>query len=260
MLAIDIAVHPDAELHYLWEYGDLYRKAQYKVRAALNKPIASMFALPRSDKTNIKTEVLFVERCLDLLKPHGRLGIVLPEGIFNNPSLAYVREFIEDRAFLRAVVSLPQDTFVSSGASVKCSLLFLQKFTEGEKKHYESVYTAAKVEVDARFATDIEAERERLEMAIKKAKRANQTGRRKSLQKELRDYLKEMNVRRTVDARQLLRERFDYPIFMYEAEKVGITATGEEDENELYPNSNQLSGSGNTCLESYRDFLSDLDA
>ena len=133
-------------------------------------------------------------------------------------------------------------------------------YRRGEKVTTTSVYTAAKVEVDARFATDFEAERERLEMAIKKAKRANQTGRRKSLQKELRDYLKEMNVRRTVDARQLLRERFDYPIFMYEAEKVGITATGEEDENELYPNSNQLSGSGNTCLESYRDFLSDLDA
>ena len=45
VLAIDIAVHPDAELHYLWEYGDLYRKAQYKVRAALNKPIASSVQL-----------------------------------------------------------------------------------------------------------------------------------------------------------------------------------------------------------------------
>lgn len=260
VLATDIAIHPEVDRHYYWEYGDLYRKAQYRVSAALNKPITSLFSLPRSGKARIKTEVLFIERCLDLLKPHGRLGIVLPEGIFNNPSLTYVREFIEDRAFLRAVISLPQETFVSSGASVKCSLLFLQKFSEAEKSYYERLYTAAKAEVDGRFANEIEAERERLEIASKKAKRSSQTGRHKALQKELRDYLKKMNLRRAEDTRQLLRQRFDYPIFMYEAEKVGITATGEEDDNELYPNSNRPSGSSKTCLESYREFLSEINS
>ena len=55
-------------------------------------------------------------------------------------------------------------------------------------------------------------------------------------------------------------ERFDYPIFMYEAEKVGITATGEEDQNELYPNSNQPEDIEKTCLEWYRDFLKDPKA
>ena len=65
----------------------------------------------------VKTEILFIERCLALLKPGGRMGIVLPEGIFNNPSLAYVREFCEDRARVLAVVSLPQETFYSSGAA-----------------------------------------------------------------------------------------------------------------------------------------------
>ena len=43
-----------------------------------------------------------------------------------------MREFVEDRARLLAVVSLPQETFAASGASVKCSLLFLQKFTVGK--------------------------------------------------------------------------------------------------------------------------------
>ena len=125
------------------------------MKAALNKPIASLFDLSKSAKTKIKTEVLFLERCLNLLKPGGRLGIVLPERIFNNPSLAYVREFIEDRAFLRAVVSLPQETFISSGASVKCSLLFLQKFTEEEQQCFDNTYTVAKVEVEAMYAAEI---------------------------------------------------------------------------------------------------------
>jgi type I restriction enzyme M protein len=84
------------------------------VSAAKDKPIASLFELPKRNGNKlgkIKTEILFIERCLALLKPGGRMGIVLPEGIFNNPSLAYVREFCEDRARLLAVVSLPQETF-----------------------------------------------------------------------------------------------------------------------------------------------------
>ena len=55
----------------------------------------------------------------------------------------------------------------------------------------------------------------------------------------------------------MLKERFDYPIFLYEAEKVGITATGEADQNELYPNDNRPAGLENTCLELYRQFRKD---
>jgi type I restriction enzyme M protein len=260
VLEVDIKVNPAAEERYLKEYGDLYREAQNRVKAALNKPIASLFDLPKSDKAKIKTEVLFIERCLDLLSPGGRLGIVLPEGIFNNPSLAYVREFTEDRAFLRAVVSLPQETFVSSGASVKCSLLFLQKFTEEEQQQFDETYTIAKAEIKARYADEIKAERERLEGEIEAAKLAKDAELRKALQKELKDYLKATEVRQVVEARQLLKERFDYPIFMYEAEKVGISATGEEDQNELYPNDHKPADCDKTCLEWYREFLADPKA
>ena len=59
------------------------------------------------------------------------------------------------------------------------------------------------------------------------------------------------------EARGLLKERFDYPIFMYEAEKVGISATGEADQNELYPNDRQPPGLETTCLELYRQFRDD---
>ncbi len=56
------------------------------------------------------------------------------------------------------------------------------------------------------------------------------------------------------EARALLKERFDYPIFLYEAEKVGITATGEDDQNELYPNKNLPADLDKSCLELYREF------
>ena len=42
---------------------------------------------------------------------------------------------------------------------------------------------------------------------------------------------------------------------MYEAEKVGITATGEDDQNELYPNDDMPDGIEKTCLEWYREFI-----
>ena len=119
VLEVDITVPSSVEKRYTEEYGELYQEAQARVKGALNQSIAKLFDLPkktvRKGKTvygKIKTEILFIERCLDLLKPGGRLGIVLPEGIFNNPSLAYVREFTENRSFLRAVVSLPQETFI----------------------------------------------------------------------------------------------------------------------------------------------------
>lgn len=263
----EITVSKAATELYTREYKELYTEAQERVQAALNKPIASLFELPKHTTKRgqtvygkIKTEILFIERCLDLLKPGGRMGIVLPEGIYNNPSLSYVREFTEDRAFLKAVVSLPQETFMSSGASVKCSLLFLNKFTDKEKQQFDDTNATAKAEIDAQYAAEIAAETERFETAITLAKEEKDTEGRKALLKELKDYRKKMDDKKTAETRQLLKQRFDYPIFMYEAEKVGITATGEEDLNELYPQSNPPEDAAKSCLEWYREFIADPKA
>ncbi|MGD0650281.1 MAG: N-6 DNA methylase [Verrucomicrobiia bacterium] len=75
-----------------------------------------------------KSEILFIERCLDLLKAGGRMGIVVPDGILTNSSLQYVRDFITQHAQVLAVVSLPQTAFAKAGAGVKASLLFLRKW------------------------------------------------------------------------------------------------------------------------------------
>lgn len=87
------------------------------------------------------TEILFIERCLDLLKPGGRMGIVLPDGILTNSSLQYVRDFTNEKAQILGVVSLPQAAFRrpaskgsgDTGSGVKASLLFLRKKKEGEE-------------------------------------------------------------------------------------------------------------------------------
>lgn len=77
-------------------------------------------------------DILFIERCLQLLKDGGRMAIVLPDGNLNNSSLSYVREFIEQKARILAVVSMPVGTFMHAGVNPKTSVLFLQKLNEEE--------------------------------------------------------------------------------------------------------------------------------
>jgi len=97
------------------------------------KPILDLY---ETGSMSTLTEVLFIERCLNLLKPGGRMGIVLPEGVLNNANLQKVREFVECKAKILLIVSIPQDVFIASGATVKPSLLFFKKFTEEEVKQY----------------------------------------------------------------------------------------------------------------------------
>lgn len=72
-------------------------------------------------------EILFIERCFQLLRPGGRLGIVLPNGHLENSSLEYLRAYIKTGMDILGVILLPQDTFIPYGTGVKTSLLFLQK-------------------------------------------------------------------------------------------------------------------------------------
>lgn len=72
-------------------------------------------------------DVLFIERCLELLKKKGRMAIVLPEGDLTNSTFAYLRHYLRDRAKILAVVSLPKETFIPHGTGVKASIVFVQK-------------------------------------------------------------------------------------------------------------------------------------
>ncbi len=85
---------------------------------------------------NQNAEILFIERCLQLLKEGGRMAIVLPNGNFENPSLDYLRYYIKQKAKVLAIVNLPQETFIPFGTGVKTSLLFLEKDSKNEEKQY----------------------------------------------------------------------------------------------------------------------------
>ena len=71
-------------------------------------------------------QVLFIERCLQLLKPNGRMAIILPEGIFGNPSESYILKYLFDNTQIIASISLAQETFLPE-AHAKTTVLFLEK-------------------------------------------------------------------------------------------------------------------------------------
>jgi type I restriction enzyme M protein len=87
-----------------------------------------------SSKKNLPLEVLGLERCIQFLRPGGRLGIVLPDGLLANRNADYVRRWLVDHVKIRAVVSLPVETFTPFGANIKTSILFARKWKSGEKR------------------------------------------------------------------------------------------------------------------------------
>ena len=76
--------------------------------------------------------ILFIERVLDLVKPGGRIAIVLPQGVLNNTNMQNIREWIFDKARILAVVGLHGNTF-KPHTGTKTSVLFLQKWSKDEK-------------------------------------------------------------------------------------------------------------------------------
>ncbi|MBS3076530.1 N-6 DNA methylase [Candidatus Pacearchaeota archaeon] len=91
-------------------------------------------------------EVLYVERCIKLLKKGGELAILLPDGILNNEQLNYVRDFIKKETIIKAVISLPDKAFKASGANSKTSLLFLKRKVTG-KEEQQPIFMAMAEEV-----------------------------------------------------------------------------------------------------------------
>lgn len=80
------------------------------------------------------SEVLFIEHYLRVLKPGGKLLIVLPDGVLSNATAKPVRDYIRKHAIIKAVISLPSETFASTGTSIPTNVVYLQKKRPGDKQ------------------------------------------------------------------------------------------------------------------------------
>jgi len=89
-------------------------------------------------KEQEEPQVLFIERCLDLLKDGGRMAMVLPSGILGNEQEKYLRQFIQEKGNLFAIVELPFETF-SPNVTINTSVLFVQKGKSSAKDIFISI-------------------------------------------------------------------------------------------------------------------------
>jgi type I restriction enzyme M protein len=98
---------------------DLARKWVYSART-------SAWVATEQVRDAVPPQILFIERCWQLLREGGRCGVVLPEGVLGNQSLGYIRRWLIDRADILSVVDCPLETFMPS-TSTKTVLLVFQR-------------------------------------------------------------------------------------------------------------------------------------
>jgi len=80
-------------------------------------------------------QILFVERCLELLKPGGRMGIIIPESMLCNPSHRFIIQYLKTVARIRAVVSLPEELFQPYTHAKTCAVVVEKTATNHAKGH-----------------------------------------------------------------------------------------------------------------------------
>lgn len=83
-------------------------------------------------RPSLRSSVMYIERYHDLLRPGGKLITVIDDTLLASKDFGYVRDYIRENFLVRAVISLPGDTFRRSGSRVKTSVLFLEK-----KQHHD---------------------------------------------------------------------------------------------------------------------------
>jgi len=210
---------------YKKRYGAVYNQAMTQVTDNIGE---SLLGLYETGSMSNLTEVLFIERSLKLLKAGGRMGIVLPEGVLNNSNLQKIRDYVESKAKIILVTSIPQDVFIASGATVKPSLVFLKKFTDAESDAYLKTVQKATAEINERYTEELTPIKEKLVLRGKDAPSAIE-------KKEVRKQLKALEQKIEAEIKIQVKQQFDYQIPIAEVEKAGISTTGSAIENELIP-------------------------
>lgn len=112
----DKAILEQFELAHVWE----------------NDKKTNTWTMTERLQSSVPPEILFVERCTQLLVPGGRMGIVLPDNILGAPGLGYIREWLIKNHRIIASVDLHADTFQPRNGT-QTSVLILQKKTQEQK-------------------------------------------------------------------------------------------------------------------------------
>jgi len=196
-------------------------------------------------RENQSTEILFIEQCHNFLIEGGYLAIVVPDGILTNSSLQYVRDKIEEKYRIVAVVSMPQTAFQATGAGVKSSVLFLKKHAQATTEIIQNQKTALQdlIRQKNNYLNQLQHIDKEKAQHIKeligfdnpeglKGKALTESDAYKEWKKQVNDeYAEKIEAIKEILTEQYNEEKQkaigDYPIFMAIAEHIGYDATGK---------------------------------
>jgi len=133
--ATDDSVYNDKEVNGKFDVAISNPPFSVDLDTQTQKEVKNTFLF--GDKKN--SENLFIERYYQLLKEGGRLGVVLPESVFDTTENKYIRLFLFKYFRIKAIISLPQVTF-EPYTSTKTSLLFAQKKKKKEIQEWNKLW------------------------------------------------------------------------------------------------------------------------
>jgi type I restriction enzyme M protein len=135
---------PSEVEQFLSKFDVVVTNPPFGTKALIDDPsILSQFEIwtfdSASKRKSLPPEQLFIERCLQFLKPGGVLGIVLPDSILSNPGLVWIRKWILLKAYVLASIDMPSETFEPHTGTQTSILILRKKHPEEQKlqKNYE---------------------------------------------------------------------------------------------------------------------------
>jgi len=185
------------------------------------------------------SENLFIERWYQLLREHGKIGVVLPESFFDTSENMYIRLFLYKYFRVLGVVSLPggKDGAFQPYTGTKTNLLFAQKKTRQEVELFEKQWRI--------YSNEFQKIKRTIE-SIKKGKfKLSEDEAKKMVKRYLKHFLCDEDLSLSIshlirkykneigDVRRNrnwwifgeLAQELDYPIFMAKAEEIGYKRT-----------------------------------
>lgn len=111
----------------------------YKASDPKDKRILEQYVIAHSKAGKLsgseKSNVLFIERYNDLLKPNeGELLTIIDDTVLNGVDSQKYRDYILDNFIIIQVISLPFNAFFRADANIKTSMIHLRKKKQGEKQ------------------------------------------------------------------------------------------------------------------------------
>lgn len=112
-------------------FGAKFTKEDLRPDTRINYP--NLYDIILKNSKSFSSEVLFIDRCLSLLKPNGRLLAVVPDSVISSKGLNDIlrhRLSYNDKIHVKGIIELPAVTFAQAGTRTKTSIIYVEKVNQ----------------------------------------------------------------------------------------------------------------------------------